>query len=284
LTNNKQHESTSLKTNSPPIITKTTSPIFSTPAQTGSGYKRFKSFHHNSSYPGSSSSNIRHTSNYYNQNKISYQPPPYQNPHLPHYSQINGIQQQIGAPPGGPYFTAARPPQQFLPYTNPQMTNYQTNAQQIYGNPNNFYQSNGYSSQPPQILQHIHQRPQFNQIYQQQHVQYPPNYAHQQLIQTVKSEPNIPSEILSKSVSQLSTTPYFTNPIQFKQEPNEVNTPKTSFPPGNSQSTSEKEEDSNAISIVNHLLKDKQILNQLEKVARSFQQPAGYQGTWNFKT
>ncbi len=72
--------------------------------------------------------------------------------------------------------------------------------------------------------------------------------------------------------------PYFTNPISFKQEPREVNLPTEEG------SNKKKSEDTTAISIVTHLLKDKQILNQLEKVARSFQQPAGYQGTWNFTT
>lgn len=59
---------------------------------------------------------------------------------------------------------------------------------------------------------------------------------------------------------------------------------KTEEQEGEQQVAANKDVDSTAISIVTHLLKDKQILNQLEKVARSFQQPAGYQGTWNFKT
>ena len=92
----------------------------------------------------------------------------------------------------------------------------------------------------------------------------------------MKLEPTIPN-------TTPPAIPYFTNPVSFKQEPREVSlsVARSEAEEGSSQ---QQAEDSTAISIVTHLLKDKQILNQLEKVARSFQQPAGYQGTWNFTT
>ncbi len=91
----------------------------------------------------------------------------------------------------------------------------------------------------------------------------------------VKSEPTVPNTPTPQTI------PYFTNPVSFKQEPREMSPPEGM---SEAQESARKDEDSTAISIVTHLLKDKQILNQLEKVARSFQQPSGYQGTWNFKT
>ena len=53
--------------------------------------------------------------------------------------------------------------------------------------------------------------------------------------------------------------PYFTNPIPFKQEPSEPR-----------ERSQQRDEEKNALNIVSHLLKDKQILNQLEKVAQTF--------------
>ena len=88
---------------------------------------------------------------------------------------------------------------------------------------------------------------------------------------------------------QIMNSPYFTNPIPFKQEPSEMSGGELSNineQVNQKAASAAADDDSNAISIVTHLLKDKQILNQLEKVAQSFRQPAGsiYQGTWNFSS
>jgi hypothetical protein len=98
----------------------------------------------------------------------------------------------------------------------------------------------------------------------------------------VKSEPLVLETEQNKSSSNPPMS-YFTNPIPFKQEPNELG--QSTQQQQSSSNEQKPSEESNAISIVTHLLKDKQILNQLEKVARSFQTPkSGYQGTWNFKS
>jgi hypothetical protein len=65
---------------------------------------------------------------------------------------------------------------------------------------------------------------------------------------------------------------YFTNSIPFKQEPSEPVIKQEIINYNNeSPSTSSNNNNENAaLNIVNHLLKDQQILNQLEKVAQSF--------------
>ena len=124
----------------------------------------------------------------------------------------------------------------------------------------------------------------------------------------VKSEPVEPDQY--KTASNFSNggggggsgdTPYFTNPMSFKQEPSDPtatnNTSSTSLsPPMATSSISSTNgpsnaqdggsgSDSAALSIVSQLLKDKQILNQLEKVAQTFRHPTAsvYQGSWNFQ-
>ena len=73
---------------------------------------------------------------------------------------------------------------------------------------------------------------------------------------------------------------YFTNPIPFKQEPNELNH-ENQKPTSSSSSSSGGGEPA---AIVNNLLKDQQVLNLLEKVAEAFRPPTQsmYQGSWNF--
>ena len=60
--------------------------------------------------------------------------------------------------------------------------------------------------------------------------------------------------------SQGKAKPYFTNPLAFKQEPSESNVNETIA----SAATS------TALNLVNHLLKDQQVMSQLEKVAQTF--------------
>ena len=64
---------------------------------------------------------------------------------------------------------------------------------------------------------------------------------------------------------------YFTNSIPFKQEPSEPIIKQELISYNESPTTSSNNNNENAaLNIVNHLLKDQQILNQLEKVAQSF--------------
>ncbi len=65
---------------------------------------------------------------------------------------------------------------------------------------------------------------------------------------------------MSMNESSSSHNPYFTNPIPFKQEPKEE-------PIDNDN---QSRDDSNGIKIVSQLLRYKQVLNQLKKVAQSF--------------
>lgn len=67
----------------------------------------------------------------------------------------------------------------------------------------------------------------------------------------VKSEP---VELVQSHQQQ----PYFTNPIPFKQEADIKQEPGVT-----------KQEDAAALNIVNHLLKDQNIMSQLEKVAQT---------------
>jgi hypothetical protein len=91
----------------------------------------------------------------------------------------------------------------------------------------------------------------------------------------IKLEPYEPGPFLNgRNVSNTNSN-YFTNPIPFKQEPSEQVVVKqeasdSTNADGQSSTSSDAGQQSAALNIVNHLLKDKQILNQLEKVAQSF--------------
>lgn len=254
-----------------PPTQKKPSPIFSTPVSSG-GYKRLKSYHHTPSpQTQTAASSYRHSSNFYtqNQNKPPYQH--YKQPIIQNYSQVGGGMPHMSH---SPYYQAQQP---IYGYPNQVLTYPPTSNQPI------FYQNPAYPLQAPvHQLHNFQNQTSYNSapVYQQQ-MQYQTNVNIQQQLQ-VKSEPSIPENL--KNNSTLESTPHFTNPIPFKQEPRELSpgTTSTACPPPATKTSAE--EDSNAISIVTHLLKDKQILNQLEKVARSFQAPTGYQGTWNFKT
>jgi hypothetical protein len=100
-----------------------------------------------------------------------------------------------------------------------------------------------------------------------------------------------------KNVSDQISYPYFTNPVAFKQEPIEPTvqqnsnlsantTPEQSFSSHSAVAPNESDNsEKDALTLVNKLLKDKQILNQLEKVAQSFKHPTSsmYQDNWSFQ-
>lgn len=245
--------------------------------------KRFKSFH--SSFPPPATSQFRPQITSYNQNR--YQAP------VAFNQQYHTIPPPIRAP-----IAHYQIPQAQV-YTYPNQVpayNYQTNQQQQYYYALNQQNQNvlppqqyfAFQQQQQQLQQQanlIIQRPTYtNEVYQ-------PAYQHpqQQLINApqIKSEPQEQNQYFhpSNEASNVSQTPYFTNPIAFKQEPTD------SLPVVSNNIKSENSnDDSNAFSIVTHLLKDKQILSQLEKVAQfqSFRHPnqngSMYQDNWNFST
>lgn len=137
--------------------------------------------------------------------------------------------------------------------------NYQQSHQPIYSYGNHFGYSNGYYQS---VNPYVSAYPPSSMVYQpyvNQHACQQSQYSTNQVVHNgsnvqnvnIKSEPLVPSEMEKSSENQWS--PYFTNPIPFKQEPLESNN-----------------KEPNTINIVNQLLKDKQILNQLEKVAQTF--------------
>lgn len=140
-----------------------------------------------------------------------------------------------------------------------QYQNYQQSHQPICPYGNQFGYSNGYYQS---VNPYVSAYPPSSMVYQQfvnQHPFQQSHYGTNQVVHNgsnvqnvnIKSEPQEPSEMKKTSENQWS--PYFTNPIPFKQEPLESNN-----------------KEPNTINIVNQLLKDKQILNQLEKVAQTF--------------
>ncbi|RNA22140.1 hypothetical protein BpHYR1_051870 [Brachionus plicatilis] len=140
--------------------------------------------------------------------------------------------------------------------------NYQPSHQTTYPYSNQFgYQTfpNGYYQQVNPYMPAYQAQSMVYQPYGSQHVYQQSHYGTNQVVHNslnvqnvnIKNEPEEPSEKEKRSDNQWS--PYFTNPIPFKQEPLEPNN-----------------KEPNQINIVNQLLKDKQILNQLEKVAQTF--------------
>lgn len=190
---------------------------------------------------------------------------------MPNYSQAPSQQYPPVASHHPPYYTMGQCAPNQIQYQNNQAMYYQnTYPPQIQPQLPLQYQQ---FQQQPQPIQNNFNNP---QMYHSQ-MQNNNAFLQKQLSMNVKPEPVIPDQTKLPPPVQ---APHFTNPIPFKQEPTESNLNQKSSQPTNSTT----EEDTNAISIVTHLLKDKQILNQLDKVARSFQKPAGsvYQGSWNF--
>jgi hypothetical protein len=67
---------------------------------------------------------------------------------------------------------------------------------------------------------------------------------------------------------------YFTNPVEFKQEPIEYPTTSTDYSEQQQNvHYQQAEQQSTSNNLVNHLLKDKQVLNLLDKVAQTFRPP-----------
>jgi hypothetical protein len=279
--------------------------------------KRFKS-HHSSFPPPSSSTTFRASiPNYgpnrhqppFNQQFHHSQPPPsLAKPILPSARPLH-----YPIPPSSQIYP--NPTQNHIPFYN----NYQTNQPIPYYTSNNaYYQLNSHNQLqvPPEYYAYHQQQQQQHQLHQHQHQQlttqpppsssytnevYHPAYQYQSSViqsNTIKTEPTEQSHYLIQSNTNnimTTTTPYFTNSVPFKQEPVDnlnLNSRSSSVTNSSSENSNKKSanEDSNAFSIVTHLLKDKQILSQLEKVAQfqSFRHPnqngSLYQGTWNFNS
>ena len=253
-------------------------------------FKRLKSSHasqqqhHHALRPTFSNSN-----HLYNQNKSAYGTFSAHYNGAPSAHQLNPFTQTQA------YYVqpSAAPPQMAPVY-------YQTQSQPYYPlppphlsqqiQPSNYYPNvyNGHShfaanaNTNQHQQQYMYQQQLQQQQQQQQHglllqqqAHYQSHYAHQQYYtqasqpqqqnsfgpqvqqadsnqNAIKSEPYVPT---------MNEAPYFTNAIPFKHEPKEE--PDT-YNGGKSSV------DSDCIKIVSHLLKDKQISNQLEKVAQSF--------------
>jgi hypothetical protein len=192
-------------------------------------------------------------------------------------------------------------------YTGMQQTHQQPQAAML--------NQNGYAYQTPIIPTH-YQQPN-NYVQQYQMTALAPQHQQQQSSQPILSEkPTIKMEPIEPQASTHYTNahtnednqqknilgqvsvPYFTNPVAFKQEPSEpsisqnstlANTISLHEPPASAQSgivvNGSNDNEKDALTLVNKLLKDKQILNQLEKVAQSFKHPTSsiYQDNWSFQ-
>ncbi len=215
-------------------------------------------------------------------------------PYNNHYTSVQVVQHQLNpfSQVSGYYVPVSAAPQQVQ--INPVYNSYQTNPSFYQANQPqhivpNYYQNPNLSQQyTPNIhqlqlqqqtqqheaymyhhqLQQQHQRQNeilLQQQQQQQQSQYNQQYfmqtnQQQQIQNLVKSEPYDPNP-QNNSANESSNNPYFTNPIPFKQEPKEE-------PMENNND--QGNDDSNGLKIVSQLLRDKQVLNQLEKVAQSF--------------
>lgn len=257
----------------------------STQPPSGSSFsKRFKTFHprpsnFQSMYNQNHSNN--HRLNYLEQSK-RYPPNNNNQPYYVHQqpTPVYGYQ-TVQTPPAATVY-----PQY---YSNPQPTGY------VYNSNSYYYQQNGAYYQHP--IHHNHHPPMLTGTYgaqtytapqyaQQSHYYLPPNgmnqtthtqaqiaaqsqsqsYNNGQPIQPQKQpELQIKNEPVESPMESTPThhnhlhhqQPYFRNPIPFKQEPSE-------------QQPTTSNDNRDAINIVSTLLKDKKILNQLEKVAQSF--------------
>jgi hypothetical protein len=159
-------------------------------------------------------------------------------------------------------------------YYTPQTPNY------IYTNGGTPVYPN-YSHQP-QLAQQSQYYITANQQHHHQQQQTPPSHHSQQFQQNIQNQHLQQQQTLRLPIMSPSTPvkiepqeqqwqPYFTNPIpfkqEFKQEPSESASATTSR---QNSSNKNSDNDAAALNIVSHLLKDQQILNQLEKVAQSF--------------
>lgn len=210
-----------------------------------SNYKRFKSFHN------SANTSQYNRSSYYQPNRFNKPPQSHLIP--PHYASH--------IPPGSINLTTVQsyyPPQVAPSYyynTQMQTTNYYTNNMVPYGVYPTDY-----------TLYTTNQHQQSINVAQEGYTPQPINSSSS--IANVKQEPYEPTAASSLNEHNQEWNPYFKNPIPFKQEPSEPelnNSMETSSSTNNAANNQD-----NAITIVSQLLKDKQILNQLEKVAQTF--------------
>lgn len=251
--------------------------------------KRFKSFHHqrNNYHQQISSSSSSSSSSYFPQsnqnytNKSNYQAAAaathkpsaqyqtFQYNMSPYYLQ----QKLYNLPPtsnGLPYFYHQQQPPPPLPppphHHHHQVQSYYTTTTSTHPSQPQF----NYHQMPPVTSQVLYQNGGINSYHQS---------AANPLANNLKLEPYEPTPQYSRPPHhhhqqqqqlQLPETSnqsfnYFTNPMPFKQEPSEpvIKQEFQSSAPANSSSDA-------ALNIVNHLLNDKQVLNQLEKVAQSF--------------
>ncbi len=121
-------------------------------------------------------------------------------------------------------------------YKNHVHSHHTSNIQNPYLNPNNMNQNFFFNSNNYQLTQNI-----------------------------IKIEPTETTAYMPQ------TQPYFTQPIEFKQEPTDYADLQSFNHPSSQQQTEQQAQSSS--SLVSHLLKDKQVLNLLDKVAQTFRPP-----------
>lgn len=215
--------------------TKTSSFSSSSASSSTSSFKRFKTAHR--PFQNNLTHKTASSASFYQNNAQVYQ----KTPTFPSYTQF-----QYSYPPQTTVY------QQYAQY-QPQPQYYTTNGGLSYANSSGMYN--------PQ---------QQTVILSQNGAAYPQYYTTAPVIQqqqpqqiSIKSEPYDPrlasGADIRNSINSVNNSPYFTNPIPFKQEPSEPR-----------ERSQQRDDEKNALNIVSHLLKDKQILNQLEKVAQTF--------------
>jgi len=223
-----------------------TSSISPTSSNSPSNYKRFKSFHNNTSQFQRSS---YYQANRFNKPPQSHLIPSHYASHIPPGS-INHTNVQSYYPP---QLSSSIPAQPYFYNSHMQTTttnSYYTNSMPygVYPTDYALYATNQHQ-QSVNVAQEIY-TPQ-------------PISSSASSLANVKQEPYEPS---ASNEQNQEWNPYFKNPIPFKQEPSE---PQMNMETSASTNDAANNQD-NAITIVSQLLKDKQILNQLEKVAQTF--------------
>jgi hypothetical protein len=234
-------------TNSTTSNRNSTNPYSSTPSRVStnaSSYqnKRFKQFHQNRSFPGPNPPNPPFFQN--QNNNLMYNN---QHSSMPRYAlnTLNPYQY----PPQAPVYH--QQPQQQITYSHPHAYNHPQLTYTAYNTPAASSSSSTisyYNTVPQTSIALVSQQ---SNVYESQ-----TSFQNSsKSTNSIKNEPIEPSVLSPIKANQ----PYFTNPIPFKQEPREANEQ------GNSGGNADT-----ALNLVNHLLKDQQILSQLEKVAQSF--------------
>lgn len=234
------------KSSAPSSISPTSSNSPST-----SNYKRFKSFHNNT--------NQYNRPSYYQPNRFNKPPQSHLMPS--HYASH--------IPPGSINLTSVQsyyPPQVV---SSIPVTSYYYNSQMQTTTTSAYYTNNmPYGVYPTDYALYTSNQHQKSAIAAQEGYN-PQPLNSSSSIANVKQEPYEPTAQSSTfNEHNQEWNPYFKNPIPFKQEPSEPQI-NNSMETSSSTSNAANNQD-NAITIVSQLLKDKQILNQLEKVAQTF--------------